>query len=105
RYTGEWKSTSGDGGGSFRMNLVAADGGWKWEVTFTYAGQEVKTTPGPVKLEQSKIEGSYDFDLQGFALRSKLTGQWNGKTFEGKYQSGAPDGSATVDEGTWSTAK
>jgi hypothetical protein len=106
KYSGEWKSNSSGGGGAFRMNLeLAADGTWKWEVTFTYAGQEVKTTAGQVKVAQSKLEGWYDFDLQGFTLRSRITGEWNGKAFEGKYQSGAADGSATVDEGVWNVAK
>jgi len=106
KYAGEWKSSSAGGGGAFRINLqVTPEGAWKWEVTFTYAGQEVKTTPVQVKVEQSKLEGSYDFDLQGFTLRSRITGEWNGKAFEGKYQSGAADGSATVDEGVWNAAK
>ena len=106
KYAGEWNSGSGSGGGAFRFTLEAApDGGWKWDVTFTYAGQEVKTGASTVKVAQSRLEGSYEFDLQGFTLRSRVTGEWNGKAFAGKYQSGAPDGSATVDEGTWSAAR
>ena len=105
RYAGEWKSNGSGGGGAFRMSLDLTPGGaWKWDVTFMYAGAEVKTTPRELKLNQSKLEGSYDFDLQGFSLRSHVTGEWNGKAFEGRYQTTTTDGSTGVDEGVWNVA-
>src|ERR1051326_9577380 len=102
RFTGEWKSNGSGGGGAFRMKLdVTPESAWKWEVTFIYAGAEIKTTPRDVKVKDSKLEGSYDFDLQGFALRSQVTGEWKGKAFEGRNVTTTTDGSTGVDEGTW----
>jgi hypothetical protein len=106
RYAGEWKSNSSGGNGSFRMSLDPAPGGaWKCEVTFTFAGEEVKTIVRQVKVDQSKLEAAYDFDLLGGTLRSRITGDWNGKAFEGRYQTTAVEGGAAVDDGVWSAAR
>ena len=106
RYTGEWKSGSAGGGGSFTLSLSPGDGGaWKCEVTFAYAGQDVKTTVRSVKVDQSKLEASYDFDLMGTTLRSHITGDWDGKAFDGKYETTAVEGGAAVDNGTWNAAR
>jgi hypothetical protein len=104
RYSGDWKSSGSGGNGAFRLSLEpAADGMWKCEVTFTFAGEEVKTIVRQVKVEQSKLEAAYDFDLLGGTLRSTITGEWNGKAFDGKYKT-TGDGEA-VDEGVWSAAR
>ncbi|HEY1340611.1 MAG TPA: hypothetical protein VGF59_24030 [Bryobacteraceae bacterium] len=106
KYTGEWKSNGSGAGGDFRMTLQSADaGGWKFEAVFTLSGEEVKTKTQEIKVTGSKIEAAYDFDLQGVTLRSRLTGDWNGKGFEGKYQTTSVDGSAAVDAGTWTVHK
>jgi len=106
RYAGEWKSNGSGGGGAFRFSLdLAAGGAWKWDVSFVYAGAEIKTVTHELKVNQSKLEGSYDFDLQGFALRSHITGEWNGKAFAGSYQTTTTDGSTGVDEGAWNAAR
>ena len=102
RYAGEWKSNGAGGGGSFRMSLEAPSGGaWKCEFAFAFGGEDVKTTLRACKLEQSKLEATYDFDLQGNALRSKVTGTWNGKAFDGQYETTTSDGGTAVDDGTW----
>ena len=106
RYAGEWKSTNAGGNGSFRLSLEQSpDGAWKCEVTFTYGGEEVKTLMRQVRVEQSKLEASYDFDLLGNALRSRITGEWNGKAFDGRYQTTLLEGGAAVDDGVWSAAR
>jgi hypothetical protein len=106
RYAGQWKSSNGSGNGDFRLNLeTASDGAWKLDVVFIYAGGEVKTITREIKVDQSKLEASYDFDLAGNALRSKITGEIKGTAFEGKYQTTTTDGSTAVDEGTWSAAR
>ena len=103
RYAGEWKSDGAGGGGSFHMTLApGSEGAWKCDVGFTFGGDEVKTTMRTCKLEQSKLEMVYDFDLQGNGLRSKVTGQWNGKAFEGHYETTAGEGRDAVDQGSWS---
>src|SRR5579871_558494 len=105
RYAGEWKSTNAGGGGSFRLNLAPGDGGaWKLDIVFTYGGEEVKTITRSVKVDQSKLDAAYDFDLLGNPLRSNITGEWNGKAFEGKYKTTTVDGATAVDDGVWNAA-
>ena len=102
RYAGDWKSNGAGGGGTFSMKLESASDVWKCEVSFTIGGADVKTTIRTCKVDQSKLEAVYGFELQGNALQSKITGQWNGKTFEGHYETTA--GSDAVDDGTWTAA-
>jgi hypothetical protein len=105
RFAGDWKSVSGNGG-QFRMSLEPKpEGSWKCEVTFTLAGEEVKTTMREVKVEQAKLTAAYDFEVQGSTLRSRITGQWNGRALEGQYQTTVVDGGAAVDSGTWNAAR
>lgn len=106
RYTGDWKSNGGGGNGSFRLSLEPGEAGaWKCEVTFTIGGGDVKTTMREVKVDQSKMEAAYDFDLMGNILRSRIKGEWKGSTFEGTYQTTAVDGGDTVDSGVWNAAR
>ena len=102
RYAGDWKSTGARGGGTFSIKLESASDGWKCAVSFTVGGADVKTTIRSCKIDHSKLEAVYDFELQGNALETKITGQWNGKTFEGRYEATA--GSDAVDDGTWTAA-
>jgi hypothetical protein len=101
-YTGDWKSNGAGGGGTFSMKLESVSDGWKCEVGFTVSGADIKTTIRSCKVDQSKLEAVYDFELQGYALQSKITGRWNGKTFEGSYETTA--GSDAVDDGSWTAA-
>ncbi|HTS31774.1 MAG TPA: hypothetical protein VMH81_38155 [Bryobacteraceae bacterium] len=102
RYAGQWKSTGSGGEGAIRLNLEpGADGAWKCDVVFTFAGSDVTTTVKSVKLNQSKLEISYDFDLLGNKLRSKTEGQWDGKAFTGHYWTTVADGDTDVDQGEW----
>jgi hypothetical protein len=104
-YTGDWQSDGSGGSGSFRMDLEAKpDGTWHSSVTFTFAGADVETTIRTVKVEGSSIELAYDFQLQGNVLRSKTTGKWNGKSFEGRYRTTTADSSDSLDEGVWKAA-
>jgi hypothetical protein len=102
RYAGEWKSDSSGNGGAIRMTLdTAPDGTWKCEASFTLDGGEVKTTTHQIKLQDAKLDLSYDFEVQGANLRSRITGEWNGSVFKGRYETTVIDG-AGVDAGTWS---
>ena len=105
RYTGEWKSNSSGAGGAFRMRLDAApDGTWKCEAGFSLEGAEIKTTMRQVKLQDPKLDVSYDFEVQGANLRTHMTGEWSGDVFQGRYQTTVVDGDA-VDAGTWSASR
>ena len=105
RYTGEWKSDSSGNGGAYRMTLSAApDGTWSCDATFSLDGADVKTTTHQIKLQDSKLDVSYDFAIQGINLRSRMTGEWNGSAFKGRYETAVIDGDA-VDAGTWNAGR
>ena len=105
QFTGEWKSNGSGTGGTFRMNLAAAGGAWKCEVSFTFADAEIKTKNCAAKVEQGKLEASYEYDVAGNVLRSKIVGQWSEGKFAGQYHATTVDGGAAVDEGTWTAAR
>ena len=104
RYAGEWKSSASGSGGAIRFTLTNA-GTWKCDLSFTLDALDVPTTMREVKVQDNRVELTYDFDVEGTGLRSHVTGEWNGTAFRGKYQSGLSDGSQAVDEGTWSAEK
>jgi hypothetical protein len=106
-FAGEWKSESSGNGGSFRMSLVSAtDGGpWKCEVTFSLAGDEVKTKMQTCKVQNSQLTMAYDFEVQGVTARSALTGKWDGKGYGGQYQTTVVGSGDFVDSGSWNTTR
>jgi hypothetical protein len=105
RYAGEWKSNGAGGSGAIHMSLQPqADATWKCQVSFHFQGEDIKTTIRTCKVEQTTLEASYDFELENTALRSKITGQWNGKAFEGKYETATVDGGEAIDDGSWNAA-
>jgi hypothetical protein len=101
-YTGEWKSDSSGSAGALHMTL---DANSKCDISFTLAGEEVKTKIQSFKLENSQFEVAYDFEVQGIVARSKLTGKWDGKAFTGRYQTTVVDSGDGVDAGTWSASR
>ena len=104
RYTGEWKSGAGNSG-AYHMTLTPRqDGEWTCEAGFGYEGTEVKTKTHQMLLKDSKIDVSYDFELQGAPLRTRMTGEWNGNAFTGKYDTTVIGGDP-VDSGTWTAAR
>ena len=65
RYAGERKSDSSGNGGKLKMTLVASpDGTWKCDTSFTPDGGEVETVTHHIKLQDSKLDLSYDFEVQ-----------------------------------------
>ena len=103
-YKGTW--TGGQADGDFTMTLRSGeDGPAKADVSFTIAGQNVKCNVTSVKVDGSKIEIVYEFDLGDVRLQSTVIGQLSGKALEGTYKTKSlADGSA-VDEGTWKVAQ
>lgn len=101
---GTYKGTyaGGAGGGDFHLTLkVDSKGGIAGDVGFTIMGEEVVGKITSLKLDGSKIEFAYDFDIQGTKLQSSGEGTAKGKALEGTYKTTA-DGAA-VDQGTWKT--
>ncbi len=107
-YQGDWASDASGVRGGFRMTLKAAgEGKWLGEVTFTIAEMEFKTTVKSLKIEGTKIEMSYEYELGDGAgrLMSTITGGLEGAKVEGRYQAkSVPDG-GVVDEGVWKAAR
>jgi hypothetical protein len=106
KFAGDWKSNGGGGNGSFTLTLEPGAGGaWKCDVMFTFGGADVKTKIVEVKVDQSKLEAAYDFDLMGNTLRSRIKGELKAGKIEGTYQTTSPDGGTPVDDGVWNAAK
>jgi len=104
-YAGEWKSGATGSSGVYRMTLTpGAEGKWNCDASFIYEGSEVKTRLHQILLKDSKIDVSYDFEIQGAVLRTRMTGEWNGNAFLGKYETSMIGGDG-VDSGTWSAAR
>ena len=105
RYAGAWKSNGGGGEGAFRMSLDSGSGGaCKLEVTFAFSGSDVKTTVRECKLNGSKVDATYDFDLMGNQLRSHIVGELKGDAIQGTYQTTSADG-GPVDDGVWNASR
>lgn len=104
-FTGDWSSSLSGVSGGFRMTLArGADGKPNCEVTFTIDGQEVKTVTKSLKVEGSKIEVAYDFTIEGYELRSTVSGQLVENRLEGKYRTVSLADGSPVDEGSWKAA-
>lgn len=104
KYNGEWKSGSNGNGGKLTFTLEGPHAEtWKSDLSFVLGDAVIPTVMREVKVNDTKVEFTYDFDVQGATLRSHLTGEWNGASFSGKYETtmaGSP-----VDGGTWNAVR
>jgi|SRR5215472_9650560 len=106
RHAGEWKSGSSGNGGAIRFTLETAAGGtWKCDLSFALDGGDVKTVMREVKVQGAKVEFTYDFDVQGLALRSHVVGEWKGTAFTGRYETTAVADGSPIDGGTWNASR
>jgi hypothetical protein len=102
-YKGTYSGSAG-ASGDFVVSLTqAGNGDWKSEVTFTLGGQDVKTKITSIKVDGSKVTIVYEFDLQGTALESTITGELNAGALGGDYHTKVVADGSAVDEGTWKT--
>jgi hypothetical protein len=103
-YSGEWKSTASEYGGTLRFVLENDGGVWKGTASFTMEGTEVPCTMRTVKVQDGKIELVYEFETQGTLLRSTQKGEWKDLEFRGSYSTATADGQG-IDQGTWSAKR
>src|SRR5713226_1549659 len=75
-YKGTW--SGGQASGDITMTLRTADGATKADVSFAFGGQDIKCNVTSVKVDGSKIEIVYDFDLGDVKLQSTATGELKG---------------------------
>jgi hypothetical protein len=101
-YKGTYSGSAG-ASGDFVISLTQSGNEWKSEVTFTLGGADVKTKITSIAVDGSKVKIIYEFDLQGTALESTVTGELNGATLAGDYHTKVVADGSAVDEGTWKT--
>jgi len=96
-YTGTWTGASGSGG---KIKLTFNGEGLQ-TASFTLQDQEVKAKPGSFKANGQTVTFTFDYEVDGNPLQSRMQGTITGKTLKGKYESVPAGGGAAVDEGTW----
>ncbi len=100
-YKGKWSGQSGSGEITF-VFTPQEGGAPKAEVSFTFDGENVPCKVTSFKVEGSKLTVVYQFEVAGADLESSASGEIEGKTLRGSYQTKSLDGGSSVDEGTWS---
>src|SRR4051794_27277771 len=78
--TGKWSSDNNGNGGAIRLTLKPEP-----NVVFTLDNQDVRTTSVRAKTQGQQFEISYDFELQGYKLRSTITGTLTDGKLDAKY--------------------
>lgn len=101
-YKGKYEGSSG--GGDIKISLTLVDGKWNGEAGFGLGGQDVKCKVISLKVDGSKIQMVYTFDLGGTVLQSAIEGEMKGTTLAGTYKTKVPADGSAVDEGTWSAS-
>jgi hypothetical protein len=104
---GTYKGTFTGGGASGDITFVLASDGaeLKAEVSFGLGGETVKTKVKSAKVDGSKINIVYQFDLQGNMLESAVTGEVSGATISGEYHTTAVADGSAVDQGTYKATR
>ena len=105
RYEGTWASDSGSAEGKIRVSLNQDGGAWLGEAGFSMSGSDVPCKVKRVELKDGTVTVAYEFELEGYALVSTLTGRIDGENLSGTYKTTTADGAQQVDVGTWKTQK
>lgn len=102
QYTGTWRQND-EVNGTLRLNLAPVDAfSWTVEASFTYEGGEVPTKLKSIRVDGSKIEFAFSWEIQGTPGLSKLSGEWTNDRLEGKYSS---ESGGNITAGTWKVTK
>lgn len=101
-YKGTWKGRD-DSSGDLKIKFTTgADAKLTAEAVFTFEGTAVPTRTKTLKVEGSRVELAFAWDVQGVSATSKLTGEIKGDRLEGTYESSTAEGAAT---GSWSVTR
>lgn len=101
-YKGTWKGRD-DSSGDLKIKFATgADAKLTAEAVFTFEGTAVPTRTKTLKVEGSRVELAFAWDVQGVSATSKLTGEIKGDRLEGTYESSTAEGAAT---GSWSVTR
>ena len=91
QYVGKWKGAD-DASGELRITLKRDDAGaWIAESSFT-------TKMKSIEVDGAKVRIVFDWEVQGAAGQSKVTGELTGDTLQGTY---ATSGAIGESSGTW----
>ena len=101
-YKGTWKGRDESSGDLKIKFTTGADAKLTAEAVFTFEGTAVPTRTKTLKVEGSRVELAFAWDVQGVSATSKLTGEIKGDRLEGTYESTTAEGPAT---GSWSVTR
>lgn len=101
-YKGTWKGRDESSGDLKIKFATGADAKLTAEAVFTFEGTAVPTRTKTLKVEGSRVELAFAWDVQGVSATSKLTGEIKGDRLEGTYESSTAEGAAT---GSWSVTR
>ena len=101
---GNYKGTWGNGtdSGQLRLKLAQDGGSWTAVCTFTYEDAEIPTKTKSISVNGQKLELVLQWEMQGSAGESHMTGELNGTKLDGIYETKTATDSSN---GTWSTSR
>src|SRR5579863_8184267 len=76
-YVGKWVGGSAEG--VIKIALTQEKGEWKADVSFTYGDADIKCKTVSVKVEGSKLDLVYTFEIAGMQAQSTVTGDIKGE--------------------------
>lgn len=98
-YAGEWKGPESTGGAIELKLTPASAAGWSAEMAFTFEGTRVPTKFRSARVEGSKVELTFSWEVDGTTTVCQLTGDLNESRLEGRYKTD------TSGAGTWSARR
>ena len=108
-----WAQAAGDYKGSWASKLSGSTGKLAFTfqdsglsaASFSIQGQEVKAALLSSKSDGKTTELTFDYDLDGNNLRTKMQGTVTAHALKGTYQTVPAAGGSPVDEGTWEVTR
>lgn len=98
-YHGTWRSGD-ETTGQLRLTFSrGADLQWKAAAVFTYEGADVPTETKAFKVEGSRLELTFSWNVQGVTASSTLKGEIQGTSLAGTYESTVNEAASS---GRWS---
>ena len=101
QYKGEWKGPA-DAGGELRIKLKQEGTTWAAEALFTFERADVPTKMKSVEIEGTKVVLVFDWEIQGTPGQSRISGELNGDTLQGTFETKSPEGAS---KGTWKVTR
>lgn len=94
-WRGRWSSENSGTVGDIRFALKPEP-----NVVFTIGDQEVKTTNVTARTQGDEFEIAFDFENQGYRMRSTIKGTMKDGKLDGKYATKSLEDGSAIDSGT-----